>query len=86
MALSKEIIIDNKLEKLYYKILSISKNDDVVQINVGVFKSKEDATNIVNIEGYGKFEFTPNNNDNNLIKQAYEYLKTLPGFEDFEDI
>lgn len=86
MALSKEIKIDKKLEKLYYKILSISKKDDITEINVGVFKNKADATNMVNIEGYGKFEFTPNNKDNNLIKQAYEYLKTLPGFEDFQDI
>lgn len=41
---------------------------------------------MVNMIGYGIRSFNPDNSDENLIKQAYKYLKHEDDFKDFIDI
>lgn len=85
MAFTKHLKLDKTEEKLYYKILNLSEFENQVKITIGVFKNKEDAKDINNCIGNGEFFFTPDKSNNNLIKQAYEYLKKQPGFEEFSD-
>lgn len=51
------------------------------------YKDKATAdTNSGEYSGFG-FEFTPDlESSDNFIKQAYEYLKTLPEFSDATDV
>lgn len=62
----------------YFKIASIHGNKDKIEFNVIAVLNDE----IID----GKpFEFVPTLDGDNFIKQAYDYLKTLPEFADAVD-
>lgn len=53
--------------------------------------TKEFVTAVVSFTDNDKsfeksYSFTPNMDGNNFVKQAYEYLKTLPEFADSTDV
>jgi hypothetical protein len=94
MALSKKIIIkgeakasydgitfdvpvEKELGECYIKVVNIAGNKEALVFDVIFYKDKEALINKV-------FNFVPNL-DSNFIKQAYEYLKTLPEYADAID-
>ncbi|OMD32088.1 hypothetical protein [Paenibacillus odorifer] len=76
------------LEESYVRIQSLSGNKNVISISVEVFGSQslcEEGKQPISFKGYF---FTPSNEETapRWDKQAYEYLKTLPEFENATDI
>lgn len=81
MALSKTFEYRGLVVKNgYHKVGYLSGNKESVIVNVEKFTN--DKQNIIDVENYS---FVPNMNGENFIKQAYEYLKTLPEFADAQD-
>jgi hypothetical protein len=88
MALEKTINfnIDGELEvtieNSYIKIMSFCGNKERLNLTVGFFK-ESDSTNPVKVSNI----VVPISLDgDNFIKQAYEYLKTLPEFASATDV
>lgn len=89
MALKKEIILDNGIILDYHRIITLqlvtNKYINITTLsyineetrNEDVLDDKVIITNVYTIENYEE--------DYN-IKRAYEYLKTLPEFENSEDV
>jgi hypothetical protein len=89
MALKKEIILDNGIILNYHRIITLqlvtNKYINITTLsyineetrNEDVLDDKVIITNVYTIENYEE--------DYN-IKRAYEYLKTLPEFENSEDV
>jgi len=76
--ISQQITIDDA----YYRIDSVSGSKSKIR---AVYSVRESAgSNSALWES--SFEFTPNlNSSDNFIKQAYEYLKSLPEFANATD-
>jgi len=89
MALQKNIVFTNGLvcDNAYIKILSVGGGKENAVIELAVFKDKSysDNNNFIEKE---YFNFVPSVAENapNFIKQAYEYLKSLPEFVGVVDI
>lgn len=80
MEITKNVSIPNA----YIKIIYLQGSKEKMHITVG-FYSDVEASNLI----YSKhYDFLPDVNDpsENFIKQAYEYLKTLPEFEGAVDV
>ena len=73
---------DYSIGNAYIKILTLQGSKENINIYVGVFS--EDKTQCIKANNYS---FVPSvvNDSDNFIKQGYEYLKTLPEFEDTKD-
>jgi hypothetical protein len=86
MALSKNVeLVNNFQEKSVFKscyitvnFLSGNKNRIIFQV---LWQKEQDGIELQKKE----YAFTPSMNEDNFIKQAYEYLKTLPEFADAID-
>ena len=68
------------VENAYIKVDFVSGDKNTINITVGYYKTNE-SNNCFKVNSYS---FNPSL-DNNFIKQAYEYLKTLEEFKDAED-
>jgi hypothetical protein len=83
MALKKTISLKNNFEEMsifneaYIKILYIVGDKTEITAFYGVFKNAGDKC----LEKV-KFQFTPDLDGCNFIKQAYLHLKTTPEFKD----
>ena len=66
----------------YVKVSKVSGNKEIVFIDVVYLKDSADGEIIKS----GAFEFVPNMNGDNFIKQAYQHLKTLPEFASATDV
>jgi hypothetical protein len=70
--------------------MAILKNGECVKIE-GVMGSKAQVRCVVSFTkddkrvGEKEYFYVPNMNGSNFIKQAYEYIKTLPEFEGATD-
>jgi len=73
---------DYSIVNAYIKILTLQGSKENINIYVGVFS--EDKTRCITANNYS---FVPSvvDDSDNFIKQGYEYLKTLPEFEDTKD-
>jgi hypothetical protein len=73
-----------QLSNCYVQIFNVSGNKDSMCIEVVIYL---DSTKSTIIE-HKKYWFTPNtsNDSMNFIKQGYEYLKTLPEYENALDV
>lgn len=86
MALKQTInLIDNFGEEIkfvdaYVKVDSVSGSKEGVNVYVGKYK-----TNGGLLLAKGMFNFVPSMTGENFIKQAYDYLKTLPEFAGAQD-
>ena len=86
MAIKKTVVLQTNfgeqstIPDCYIKVSTVSANKK--QINASVLFMKEPNGKILKVEG---FEFSSNLDGPNFIKQAYEYLKTLPEFVDSID-
>lgn len=85
MALRKNFCIEKQyfsgkliLENAYFKIINVNGKKNNIVIEVGIFNNE----NIVDRQHYC---FVPSMEGENFIKQAYNYLKTLPEFADAVD-
>jgi hypothetical protein len=65
----------------YWKVDKIKGNKDKCIFTVGVFTEQDKS-----FVGSINYEFTPNMDGDNFIKQAYQHLKTLPEFADATDV
>jgi hypothetical protein len=88
MALQKNFTLNNGLEvpNAYIKIETLSSTKESATARIGVYVSKEKIQNGSVYEQYRIF--TPDFTDeaDNLWKQCYKYLKSLPEFAGAEDI
>jgi hypothetical protein len=81
MALEKNIILktnfdtDIIFQSSYIKVRSVNMSKNAAQINVDFYS--EANGKVVDMKQYN---FVASLNGNNLIAQAYNYLKTLPEF------
>jgi len=91
MALKMDIKLDNKLQvnDAYIKVEEFNGNKERIFFSVNAYNIVDDIKYMVknmNPKGYEgyiiPFEFETNDN---IIKQCYEYLKTLDIFKDAED-
>lgn len=67
-------------ESAYCKVGGISGNKDSILFILNTYNSQGGKV-LFNSE----YSFTPDLDDSNFIKQAYEYLKTLPEFANAVD-
>jgi hypothetical protein len=81
MALEKNIMLktnfdtDIVFQRAYIKVRSVNMSKDAAQINVDFYSDANGK--VVDMKQYN---FVASLNGNNLIAQAYNYLKTLPEF------
>ena len=68
------------IDKAYWKINLISGNKDGIMIFIEAYDSKGGQTLLSK-----QYPFTPSLEGDNFIKQAYQFLKTLPEFSDAVD-
>jgi hypothetical protein len=86
MALSQPMqLVDNfqqaiDFESVYIKVSSIRGDKNLIQVVVDLMAGPDGIV----FESSNK-SFAPNLDGPNFIKQAYQYLKTLPEFSDAED-
>ena len=66
----------NLTKDLYIKVVSVQGTKETVAANVTFSDTSKTSV----------YEFTPDLNGGNFIKQAYEHLKTLPEFSDAIDV
>lgn len=66
------------LEDAYIKVITVNGSKETVTANVSI-KSEEKELLV-------SYDFSPSMEGSNFIKQAYEYLKTLPEFSDAQDV
>jgi hypothetical protein len=65
----------------YLRVTEVSGSKNRVAFSVSfAVASDTDAVK------YERFDFVPNMDGDNFIKQAYEYLKTLPDYADATDV
>ena len=89
MALSKTIILNNGLtiNSAYIRVDTVNGYKGDLQISVNSYISQQDFNEgkVYLIQKF--YNFVPSVEDNayNFIKQGYEYLKTLPEYEDAVD-
>ncbi|WP_340011790.1 hypothetical protein MHI32_01645 [Paenibacillus sp. FSL H7-0690] len=76
------------LEESYVRIQNLSGNKNIISIDVGVFGSQTLCEEGKPPISFMNYFFTPNSEDSALRwdKQAYEYLKNLPEFENATDV
>jgi len=100
MALTKEILLDNGvyMENAYIRILNITNiNGSRADIKVDIYMNKaisdDDKPSVVQFTHICSTEYLTffaydvlNQAGVNIISQGYEYLKTLPFYEDAEDV
>jgi hypothetical protein len=84
MALQKDFVLsaygqDVTIKDAYLKVINVNGDKNNLKIVVGIFDQK-DGSLVEKIDG----AFVPNLEDN-FIKQAYRYLKTLDQFVGSED-
>ena len=98
MALNKEIELDNGIKLSYHRIVSINKfTNNMTSIEVGSYISEEKRQE--EIEYYNSTEenkqmnvfihttyITKEYDEEETIKDLYDYLKTIEIFADAEDI
>lgn len=81
MAIKKTLTLENSfgeesvITDCYIKVSTVSANKE--QVNASVLYMKEAGGKVLHVEG---FEFPSNLEGPNFIKQAYDYIKTLPKF------
>lgn len=80
MALKKSILhkvplMGEQTFSAYIRVDKVNGSKDVLNASVGFYKDNAEGE-MIKAEG---FQFTPSL-DSNFIKQAYDYLKTLPEF------
>jgi len=86
MALAKTITLVNNFqefsifENAYLKVTSFNGSKENVSLALGIFKEKNKV-----LLHKQEYVFTLDLEGPNPIKQAYEYLKTLPEFSDAID-
>lgn len=95
MALEKQIELDNGIIVNYHRIVSINKvtnNTTIIEVGsyINAEKRAEEATAIQNGQSMNVFVETSyinkKYNEDETIKDFYEYLKTIDKFKDAEDI
>lgn len=89
MALKKNWKLNNGLEvpNAYIRIISCAATKTDATVLVGVFINKEYADKGESVEqSYWLFKPSFNDESKNLWKQAYIFLKTLPQFEEAENV
>lgn len=95
MALKKDIKLDNGIIVNYHRIVSINKvTNNTTIIEIGSYtnaeKRAEEATAIQNGQTMNVFVETSYINkkydEDETIKDFYDYLKTIDKFKDAEDI
>lgn len=71
----------------YARVSTIGGDKNSLIINLCAYLDKEAFLDGKDFIKQSTFQFTPDVSDesNNFIKQAYDYLKTLPGYEDAVD-
>jgi len=84
MALQKSYYKPNlevKIPDCYWKITKLRGDKNRIEFYLGVFRDKEKADAGIIINEF-LYEFVPDlESSDNFIAQAYNYLKTLPNFE-----
>lgn len=73
----KEVVLNNT----YIKIMSFSGDKENITLNVQTFINEDKKEVIEN----KCFSFVPDYEGENLLRQAYEYLKTLEEYADAAD-
>lgn len=90
IGLIRSVKLNNGLEvyNAYYRLNSLSGDKDNIEFVMHGYASKS-----LRNEGAGRideeyYSFTPDTSEDatNFIKQAYEYLKTLPEYADAIDV
>lgn len=87
MALQQTIILkdsfgdDKTFQNTYRKVTNYTGTKEQIFVVVSTYKNKE-LMQLISADG---FSFKPQMNNENFIKQAYEYLKTLPEFVNTQD-
>lgn len=64
----------------YWKVLNVNGDKNRIEYNLGAFVGDEQVYGLI-----GSFVPSTDESSSNFIKQAYEYIKTLPEFENAED-
>jgi len=64
----------------YWRVFNVAGNKDKVSATVGAYVTKDGQVLTTR-----QYEFQPNMDGANFIKQAYEHLKSLPEFAGAED-
>jgi len=84
MALQKSYYDPNlevEVPDCYWKIIRLSGDKNRIEFYLRVFRDKEKADAGIIINEF-LYEFVPDlESSDNFIAQAYNYLKTLPNFE-----
>lgn len=87
MALQKTIYIARSgfsgqlvAENAYHRVVSVTASKQSASAQIAVFDKKGG----VQLDS-SFFEFNPAMDDVNFIAQAYEYMKTLPEYQDSKD-
>jgi len=72
---------DVVLSNSYIKVIKVSGNKDTMSAYVDFTINPDDGAAIQRL-----YRFSPNMDGGNFIKQAYEYMKTLPEFAGATDV
>lgn len=90
MALSKNIVLNNGLtvQNAYIRIDTVNGYKGRLDISVNSYVSQQDFQNGSGYLEQNMYNFVPSVEDNspNFIRQGYEYLKTLPGYQGATDL
>ena len=89
MAIIKKIELDNgiKVDSAYFRVANVNCDKDFMDFKVNIYKDKESRIGnkaiIDSLNYICKHDIS--NNASNVIKQAYEHLKSLKEYENSLD-
>lgn len=88
MALQKDFVTDSDIEIVdaYFRICTLNGDRDKLLIRIGVYKDEQARIDGKPPAGILEYMVDTPNSENNLFQDIYDYLKTLPEFDDALDV